>query len=135
MDDRRDGLSTRGARPRRPGRPRLPETDRRKLGVLVRVSVTELKKLRESATEARLAVASYLRVVGLRHRVRSAQSPFDLRLIGELNRLGNNLNQLLILTYTHRAPSALAPTLESLRLLLESLRALLASERLSGEPP
>lgn len=135
MSNKRDRPSVQDVRPRRPGRPRLPETDCRRLGVLVRVSAPELAQLRESATGAGLAIATYLRAVGLRHRVRPACSPVDLRLVGELNRLGNNLNQLLILTYTHRAPDALAPTVESLRLLLETILAALGGERGGSEPP
>ena len=113
----------------------MPEPERRNLGCRVRLSPTELATLEESATAAGLAVSSYLRELGLRHRVRPARSAVDLRLIGELNRLGNNLNQLLVLTYTHRAPEALAPTLERLRLLLETIFAVLGGERAAGESP
>ncbi len=112
----------------------MPDPERRSLTSMVRLSPAELAELEESATAAGLAVATYLREVGLRHRVRPARCAVDLRLIGELNRLGNNLNQLLVLTYTHRAPAALAPSVEGLRLLLETILAVLGTES-TGEPP
>jgi hypothetical protein len=124
-----------GERRGRPGRPRTTDAERRDLAVRVRVSPGELASLHESARAAGLAVSSYLRGVGLRHRVRAARSALDLRLLGELNRLGNNFNQFLVLTYTHRAPDALAPTVESLRLLLETILAALSSESSREESP
>lgn len=102
---------------------------------MIRLSPAELARLKESATAAGLGLAAYLREVGLRHRVRPARSAIDLRLIGELHRLGNNLNQLLVLTYTHRAPDALAPTVESLLLLLETILAALAGDRTEDGAP
>lgn len=106
---------------RRPGRPPLPASRRRCVSVLVRVTPSEHEVLIASARAAGVSVASFLRDTGLRLPMRAAPAAIDLRAVQEMNRLGNNLNQLLVLAHTHRVPTELSGTIEALLVLLDAI--------------
>lgn len=50
--------------------------------------------------------------------------------VGQLNRLGNNLNQLLVQIYTYQAPLGLRSTVHNLLTLVKGIR-----RQLMGMPP
>jgi mobilization protein NikA len=108
--------------PRKPGRPRLSDARRRTTAVMVRLSPDEREVITASAGAAGLSLATFLREGGLARPIRPSLSVIDLEAIGQLRRMGNNLNQLLIHTYTHRAPAGSTETLETLLALLEEIK-------------
>lgn len=111
------------------GRPRLPRESHRSVSVRVRFSPSELAQLRLAAAECSLPLATYIRAEALHQRIRPPSVPqVNLRCVGELNRLGNNLNQLLVLIYTNRAPLGLLGTLRALLGLVDEVKGLLLGE-------
>ncbi len=100
--------------------------------VLIRLTASEHEAVIVSARAAGLSVASYLREAGLLRPLRPAPSVIDLRAVQAINRLGNNLNQLLVLTHTHRAPAELSPTIETLLRFLSALHQQVCAEASRG---
>lgn len=108
--------------PRRPGRPRKAIEERRTIAVMVRLSPEEATRVAESARVTGLSTPAYLRSLGLRRTVRAAVPIVDLQLLGELQHLGRNFNQALVLAYTGRAPTELLPIAEAVLQRLGGLR-------------
>ncbi len=83
-------------------RPRKSDLERRSAQVNIRLTVNELARLDQSATEAGLRVGAFVREIALHGRViiqiRKVRYPADFRLLAALTRIGVNLNQL-----THHA--------------------------------
>jgi mobilization protein NikA len=101
--------------------------------VFVRITDSEHEALITSARLAGLSVASYLREAGLNRPIKASPSLIDLQLVQELNRLGNNLNQLLVLAHTHRIPVELGGAIETLLVLVHAIHQKLTGQR-EGEP-
>ena len=84
-----------------PSRKKSNQRRRQRL-VAVRLSEQEMSRLAEAARLADVTVAEYLRASGLRHPVGGgrkigdvARAPAELRrLLGEVNKVGSNLNQI-----------------------------------------
>jgi len=94
--------------PRKRGRPRLPEEKRREQAISVRFRPEELEQVAEAARPFSLSVGAYARRLLLGTRPHPPRLPREvLALVGELNRIGNNLNQLVKLIHQHRAPAGL----------------------------
>lgn len=89
---------------------------------MVRLSPEEAARVAESARLAGLSIPAYLRSLGLRRAVRAAVPIVDLQLLGELQHLGRNFNQALVLAYTGRAPTDLLPVAEAVLQRLGGLR-------------
>lgn len=80
------------------------KSDKRKRAHLIAVRLTddELARLATAASLADVSVATYLRASGLKRPLRNgrvvgdvAHAPADLRrLLGEVNKIGSNLNQI-----------------------------------------
>lgn len=122
----------------KPGRPRLPPNEIRERRLGVRLTEEEYWTIRRNAEELGLPVTYYLRARGLNQRPRPRGYPkANLIYYDELNRLGNNLNQLLVLIYSNRAPLGLLSTLRRLQEAVEALKGSLlgcgATDRSSEE--
>ncbi len=89
--------------------------------MFVRVTESEHEALLKSARVVGLSVPSFVREAALRRRMKPLSSVIDLRAVQEMNRLGNNLNQLLVLTHSHRAPAELTGTVERILALLSAI--------------
>ena len=100
----------------------------------VRVSPREQAEIARRAGEAQVSVGTFLRLAALGATVAPAKVPeANLRSIGELSRVGNNLNQLVKLIHQGRAPLGLRGVVEALLGLLGSIKAILSGER-EGAP-
>jgi hypothetical protein len=87
------------------------------------------------ARSVSLSVGAYLRTKAFGSKLDPGRIPAaNLRFLSELSRLGNNLNQLLVLIYTGRAPLGLLATLRALRREVGQLRAELAGVSYREEP-
>lgn len=110
------------------GRPPLPPEQRRARRLTLRLREEELAELRERAREFDLSVSAYARRLVMRRKLRPGRlRPEELALLGQVNRMGNNLNQLMIQIYTHQAPLGLASTVRECLELLKEIRDLLAT--------
>lgn len=108
------------------GRPRLLQEHARDTSIRVRMSAVELAQVRAAAADAALPLATYIRLEALKCRIRPIAIPkANLIYVDELNRLGNNLNQLLVLIYTNRAPLGVLSTLKELQRVVEEVKATL----------
>ncbi|HVT18573.1 MAG TPA: plasmid mobilization relaxosome protein MobC [Thermoanaerobaculia bacterium] len=117
--------------PRRPGRPPLPPERRHRHPLLLRLTLAERDTLRRRAALARLPVAAYAREQALRRSPSLRAVPVvNIRSVGQLGRLANNLNQLTKLAHQGRTSPALLPCLERLLAEVAALRRLLI-----GLPP
>jgi flagellar biosynthesis/type III secretory pathway ATPase len=116
--------------PRQGGRPSLDSEKLRHRFVTVRFNNDELAAIRSKASQAALPVATYLRDCGLTKRLSGNRFPkANLAHVGELNHLGRNLNQALVLMHTGRASPEFGPTLDQLLSLLEEIRQHLIQQR------
>jgi Bacterial mobilisation protein (MobC) len=117
--------------PRRPGRPPLPAGRRRRHRLTLCLTLAERDTLRRRAALARLPVGAYARDQSLR-RIPSLRAVpvVNIRSVGQLGRLANNLNQLTKLAHQGRTSPALLPCLELLLAEISTLRRLLI-----GLPP
>ena len=96
------------------GRP--PKTDGTKQSKTVRFRVTaaQMETLQQRATEGKLTLSGYARQMVLAGKVIAPASPAELRLIAELTREKNNLNQL---AKAQNAAGAAAREAELLRII------------------
>jgi len=102
--------------------------------VAVRFNPEELHQVAERARAFSLPVGVYARRLLLGKQPRPPRlSRKALALVGELNRMGNNLNQLVKLIHQHRAPAGLLTTLRQCLEVLTEARELLNSD--SGSQP
>ncbi|HVT59506.1 MAG TPA: plasmid mobilization relaxosome protein MobC [Thermoanaerobaculia bacterium] len=110
----------------RPGRPALPAEWRRDHPLMLRLTSSEHDVLRRRAALARLPTAVYVREAALRRRSPPRVVPLvNIRMVGQLGRLGNNLNQLTKLAHQGQTSPALLPCLSELLVELRRLRRLL----------
>jgi len=101
---------------RRGGRPRLGDTDRRRVRVNLRLTVAEWECLGERARATGFPLSAYVRLAALATRTaRLAEIPqANLAVVAQLQRIGNNLNQLTRLANAGMVDPALAPTLDDI---------------------
>lgn len=101
------------------GRPRLSSEAQRGIRLATRVTLRECGLIAERAAEANLTLAAYLRTAALRARINPPLvPPINLRFVGDLGRVGNNLNQLVHAIHAGRAPAGLLAAVEEVRSLL-----------------
>lgn len=109
----------------RPGRP--PASPGRPIKVTFRLSEEEHARLLARVEELEVGQSAYLRAVALGRQVPQPAVPrTNLKAIGELNRIGNNLNQLVKLLHSGKAPYGLRSTLEAVHAAVEAMRRTLA---------
>ena len=110
--------------PRRPpGRPALPAERRRVCRLTLRLNPTEVVALRRLAAQACLPAAAYARRAALRRGAPPRAVPVAaIRIVGQLGRLANNLNQLTKLAHQGRTSPGLLPCLEAVRKEVQALR-------------
>jgi len=122
---------SRRALKRRRGRPPLPPAARRTERIHLRVPPAFAARLREQAHARHLTLSRFL-LVALQRRELPPLPPtrLDFEVVGQLARIGNNLNQAVHLLHTGRLDPTFATALAELRSELSSLRRLLL-----GLPP
>lgn len=76
------------------GRPSKTDDARQYKTVRFRVTAVQMQTLQQRATEGKLTLSGYARQMVLTGKVIAPASPAELRLIAELTREKNNLNQL-----------------------------------------
>lgn len=76
------------------GRPPKTDDARQSKTVRFRVTAAQMQTLQQRATEGKLTLSGYARQMVLTGKVIAPASPAELRLIAELTREKNNLNQL-----------------------------------------
>lgn len=100
-------------RPRSPGRPRKPDALKRSVVIGVRVSEEEKAIIEENADGRDLS--TFLRQAGMAQQPPGQPGRIPLanrEVLGQLGRLGNNLNQLVRLAHTGRFPAHLGALLQ-----------------------
>jgi Bacterial mobilisation protein (MobC) len=121
----------RSSHPHRRGRPPLPPEHRRRHLLPIRLTGAERETMMRRAALARLPAAAYVRRCALGNGRRPAVVPVvNVRSVGELGRLANNLNQLTKLAHQGQTTPALLPCLGELLAEVRALRRLLV-----GLPP
>jgi mobilization protein NikA len=100
--------------PRRPGRPPLPVDIRLGSRLIVRLSPGDHEAVRHRAAEAGLLLSIYVRHTLLDRQLPTVAPAANLRVLRELNRIGNNLNQLTRLAHTGRVSRKLLQLVEDL---------------------
>ena len=83
-----ENRKSKGGRPPKTAAAKYSET------VRFRVTAAQMQTLRQSAAKSRLTLSEYARQMVLTGKVITPASPEELRLIAELTREKNNLNQL-----------------------------------------
>lgn len=76
------------------GRPPKTDDTRQSKTVRFRVTAAQMETLQQRATEGELTLSEYARQMVLTGKVIAPVSPAELRLVAELTREKNNLNQL-----------------------------------------
>lgn len=120
---RASNRSARADRPRRRrgGRPRLAETDRRRVRVYLHLTAAEGERLAERAGATGFPLGTYVRIAALATRTSPpAEIPqANLAVVLQLQRIGNNLNQLTRLANSGMLDPALGPTLDDIATKLQ----------------
>lgn len=103
---------------------------RRDQWIHVRVRSDELEAIQARAEQVGLPVSSYVRESALGHRLRSRPGVADEKLLYEIAKLGNNLNQLTRLGHQRHLPEsdAILGPLEEVHDLLREVRQRLAED-------
>lgn len=116
--------------PVKPGRPRQAADKLRSERIRIRLSPSELAFLREQAGGRPLTSWVRERLLG-EPRGRLPMIPAaNLEIVGQLAKIGNNVNQLVRLAHTGRFPSHLQPLLRQLyQMLAKYQSALLGGPR------
>jgi mobilization protein NikA len=116
---------------RRRGRPPLSETERRTERLGFRAPRRFVVRLRQQARARNLTLSRFL-VAALERRQLPPLPPsrLEMELVGQLARIGNNLNQAVHLLHTGRLDPSFRRALADLKAQLDDLRA-----RLLGLPP
>jgi hypothetical protein len=105
------------------GRPRLSPDAQRGIRVATRLTLRECGLIAALAAEANLTLSAYLRAAALRAKINPPLvPPINLRFVGDLGRVGNNLNQLVHAIHAGRAAPGLLAVIEELRSLLDDVR-------------
>ena len=98
----------------------------RKHQLTLYLTAREIGLVKRSAAEAGAPVAVYARTAVLHQRLRPPKLPAaNVQAARELNRVGNNLNQLLVLIYQGRAPLELEQLTRDLSSTCEQLEQVL----------
>jgi hypothetical protein len=116
---------TRSSAPRRHGggRPPRPASARHSVPLTTWVKPGELARILHRVAEANLSVSAYLRTAALRVTINPPSVPrVNLRLLGDLGRVGNNLNQLVHAIHAGRAAPGLLTVLNELLVMLQTVR-------------
>ena len=108
-------------RSRRGGRPRMPPAARRRVQVNVWLTEAEEAVLGERARATGLALSVYVRTAALAIRTAhlSEIPRANLAVVGQLQRIGNNLNQLTRLANSGLLDPALGPVLDDIATKLQ----------------
>lgn len=77
------------------GRPKIAAEDLRGARVTVRFSGEEQAALEGMAAEAGLSVSAFVRAAALGARITVQRDGVPMAVVGQLRRIGNNLNQVL----------------------------------------
>lgn len=85
---------------------RKPPRERRTEQVKIRLTVLELKALREAADAADMTLATYVRHRATGARIVQRKAAADAAIVTELNKIGVNLNQLTRATHRGSAMQA-----------------------------
>lgn len=95
--------------------------EKRTKEIKVRLTETEYQKLQERKTKARLA--EWLRELALDQQPKKQYTPIDPALLYELNRIGNNLNQVTRYLNSHKGkPLELVKIASALRAIEQELQ-------------
>ena len=94
--------------PPRGGRPKLDDTDRRSAPISVRFSADELAAVQGQAAMAGLSVSAFVRAAALGQRIAVRREAVPMAAVGQLRRLGNNLNQILREARVNHFPASTA---------------------------
>lgn len=103
-------------------------TEPRELSIKIRVSPSEYAEAEILAKEVGLPLSTYCRQALLRRPLVSAIPSVNYDAIGQLKRIGNNINQALVAIYTGKVPPSFRPALLELITLIRKLRAELAGQ-------
>jgi Mobilization protein NikA len=117
----------------RRGRPPLPPDHRRRHILTLRLTLPERDALRRRAALARLPIAVYARQRTLRHTPPRSVPILNIRSVGQLGRLANNLNQLVKLAHQGQVSPDILPSLTLILAEVRRLRRLLVG--LPPDPP
>lgn len=78
------------------GRPKLDNAARRSSPISIRLTFDERVRLEGAAAQAGLSLGEFMRRASLGHRMKSQPAEAaSMAAVGQLRRLGNNLNQIL----------------------------------------
>ena len=114
--------ATRNPTPGKTGRPKLPADQRRDDFVRIRVSAAEKARFMEKAGANGMDVSEWLRRLGNGHKPRPPATQIDTKLLGELNAIGVNLNQIArALNRGREAPAPIEDVATELRFLLDKV--------------
>lgn len=117
-----------------PGRPRADASFSKSHYLSVRITESQYRMLKAQAAEHSLSVSQLARAAVLSQKLRPPSIPkANFVYVGELNHLGNNLNQLLVLIYTNRAPLGLLSTLRQLQHTVNKVKAMMLGYPIEGE--
>ena len=122
------------SRPHRGGRPRLAADQVKVRRVVVLLSEAAHAALQERARGACSSLSAFLRDAGTGRKPRPTVPAVNYLAVSELNRLGNNLNQLVAAVHAHILPQDLLPVLLELRELLPLSKAELTTKTGAEEP-
>ena len=121
----RGGRSTRGL-----------ASERRTVYVLLKLTAAEGRLLSEKAAATGLPRTTYARRAALGARIVALRVPaIHLAAIGQLQRIGNNLNQSVKLVHEGRLSSEFGPALREVQRLLVELRRALRGDTSANSSP
>jgi len=102
---------------------RPPATPRRVVGLCLRLSPAEHARLSARARHARRSLSAYIRIAALTAKSPEPPvPPVNIAVVGELNRIGNNLNQAVHLLHTGVLSGDFAEALRELDTALHTLK-------------
>ncbi len=116
------------------GRPRLDGQQRQSCQVMVRFTERDAATLRDLAKRAGLPLQKLIRRAALEAKIPPRPPEVHLDCVGQLRRIGNNLNQALLLTYRGGGPTDLRTAILELLLLCREIRMRLLGEDFGEEP-
>lgn len=96
--------------------------------VMVRFTPEDHATVEQCARLSGVPVATYIRAVSLGRVLAPVVPAVNYDAIGQLRRIGNNINQALVTIYTGKVPSSFRPMLLELITLIRKLRAELSGK-------
>ncbi len=115
-------MTSRSHRRGRYGRPPLPEEQRRSIRWTVHLTPEDSRKIQARAELTSMSLSSFFRAAALRTCIRVGVPPVNLHVVGELARIGNNLNQAIRLLHQGRIAPELLPVLLTLQHQISAYR-------------